>query len=201
MIERTNCRKDSVLAMAISAHTVANELRQRLGDVGNVKLHKLLYYCQGWHLAWTGQPLFREVIEAWSMGPVVAVVWRDEARGEVPSVFADDLTADMYLVIDYVVSRYGGYTGQQLVVMTHSERPWLVTWQSDDGQSDPIDLDQISDYFSGLDGEIRGDEVLSDEARAEARRAAVAMTHGPRDDIRDESEDLRRLARELVNAF
>jgi Protein of unknown function (DUF4065) len=56
----------------LSAHDVARELRQRLPYAGDVKIHKLAYYCQGWHVAWTGEPMFREAVEAWTNGPVVA---------------------------------------------------------------------------------------------------------------------------------
>ena len=53
----------------LSAHSVAVELRHRLPGVGVKKLHKLLYYCQGHHLATFGLPLFSESISAWDMGP------------------------------------------------------------------------------------------------------------------------------------
>jgi uncharacterized phage-associated protein len=29
-----------------------------------MRLQKLLYYCQGWHLAWYGRPLFEDRVEA-----------------------------------------------------------------------------------------------------------------------------------------
>lgn len=35
------------------------------------KLQSLVYFCQSWHLAMTGLPLFREPIEAWAVGPIV----------------------------------------------------------------------------------------------------------------------------------
>lgn len=35
------------------------------------RLQSLVYLSQGWHLAMTGLPLFREPIEAWAEGPVV----------------------------------------------------------------------------------------------------------------------------------
>ena len=60
---------------------VAAELRKRVIGVGDVKLHKLLFFVQGSHLAWEGTPAFRERSEAWDMGPVVAALWRDEKRG------------------------------------------------------------------------------------------------------------------------
>lgn len=35
-----------------------------------MKLQKLVYYCQAWHLAWEGRALFPEAIHAWASGPV-----------------------------------------------------------------------------------------------------------------------------------
>ena len=51
------------------AADVAAELRRRLPGIGAKKLHKLLYYCQGHHLADIRHPLFIESIAAWDMGP------------------------------------------------------------------------------------------------------------------------------------
>ncbi|HUZ03805.1 MAG TPA: type II toxin-antitoxin system antitoxin SocA domain-containing protein, partial [Acidobacteriaceae bacterium] len=39
--------------------------------ISNLKLQKLLYYAQAWHLALYGSPLFSDSIEAWVHGPVV----------------------------------------------------------------------------------------------------------------------------------
>jgi uncharacterized phage-associated protein len=64
--------------MVLSAHDVAEEVRRRAPGLGKVKLYKLLYYCQGHHLATFGAPLFHEQIGAWDMGPVVEGLWRDE---------------------------------------------------------------------------------------------------------------------------
>lgn len=68
--------------MTVSAHDVAAELRKRLPDAGVKKIHKLLYYCQGHHLAHFGVPLFREQIAAWDRGPVVVDLWREEKYNE-----------------------------------------------------------------------------------------------------------------------
>ncbi|MGQ0776145.1 MAG: hypothetical protein ACT4NY_17255 [Pseudonocardiales bacterium] len=45
--------------MTLSAHDVAAVLRDRLPGLGAKKLHKLLYYCQGHHLATFGEPRHR----------------------------------------------------------------------------------------------------------------------------------------------
>lgn len=54
-----------------TAHDVAATVLGNLGSVTAMKLEKLVYYCQGWHLAREGTLLFPEPIEAWREGPVV----------------------------------------------------------------------------------------------------------------------------------
>ena len=49
---------------------------QKHGDlITNLKLQKLLYFAQGWFLALYDTPLFKEEIQAWIHGPVVATVY------------------------------------------------------------------------------------------------------------------------------
>jgi uncharacterized phage-associated protein len=40
-----------------------------------LKLQKVLYFAQGWHLAYHDVPLFEDPIEAWKYGPVVSSVY------------------------------------------------------------------------------------------------------------------------------
>jgi uncharacterized phage-associated protein len=72
--------------MTVSAHDVAAVLRDRLPGLPVKKLHKLLYYCQGHHLAAFDEPLFAETISAWDMGPVVGSLWSRENSGDRPPV-------------------------------------------------------------------------------------------------------------------
>jgi len=116
-------------AMTVSAHDVAAVLRERLPGLGQVKLHKLLYYCQGHHLATFNEPLFRETVSAWDLGPVVGTLWRQEDQGE-PSPSRTDLDEAALNTIGYVLSRYGAASGTDLKHMTHAERPWLMADES-----------------------------------------------------------------------
>src|SRR5437773_7443863 len=109
--------------MALSAHDVAAALRERLPGLPTKKLHKLLYYCQGHHLAAFGEPLFFEAICAYDMGPVVVTVWKDEQHGDVPPDRAR-LSEAQLNTVGYVVSRYGALTGRELEILTHGETPW-----------------------------------------------------------------------------
>jgi hypothetical protein len=69
------------------------------------ELHKLLYYCQGHHLAATGEPLFSETISAWDMGPVVGTLWFTE-KDRGPSPTTTELTESQLNTVSYVLSRY-----------------------------------------------------------------------------------------------
>jgi len=99
--------------MTVSAHDIARELRARRPGLPAVKLHKLLYYCQGHHLATFGKPLFREAISAWDMGPVVTAVCKQDDTGTVPQT-RSELTEAHLNTIGYVLSRYGALSGRDL---------------------------------------------------------------------------------------
>ncbi len=110
--------------MSVSAHDVARELRARLPEgTGRAKVQKLLYYCQGWHLAHYGEPMFDERIEAWKEGPVVARLWADEEHAR-STPRPQDVGASHLDVLEYVLERYGSETGAQLIDRTHAEAPW-----------------------------------------------------------------------------
>lgn len=117
--------------MPVSARDIADEIRRRQPSIGIVKLHKLLYYVQGWHLAFTGKPAFNEHVEAWVNGPVVAELWKDE-KHDRPRPQQHDLDGDALAAIEFVLSRYGRFSGKDLIRLTHNEDPWREVSESDD---------------------------------------------------------------------
>ena len=166
-----------------SAHDVAAELRRRLPGVGVKKLHKLLYYCQGHHLAGTGGPLFGESISAWDMGPVVGALWRSEREEEAPTPGPPLSEAELNTV-GYVISRYGGLTGTDLERLTHHESPWVeADRRRDPGTSVRISHDSLRDFFRHQDRDDDQETPLPDVASvrswlagAENRTPADART-------------------------
>jgi uncharacterized phage-associated protein len=93
-----------------------------------MKLQKLVYYSQAWHLVWEDEPLFPERIEAWANGPVVPQLYREHrgrfsvrkwAKGEPAK-----LTGAERASIDTVVDFYGEKTPYWLSELTHREAPW-----------------------------------------------------------------------------
>ena len=103
------------------------------GDpISPLKLQKLLYYCQGFHIAAYDCPLFDEDIEAWEHGPVVVSVWykyREYGNRAIdpPSVVVTSLSEIQKRLIEKVYIAHGQYTAWKLRNLTHREAPWRQT--------------------------------------------------------------------------
>lgn len=111
-----------------SVHDVAAYVLEKSGTVTAVKLQKLVYYCQAWHLVWDERPLFKAKIEAWASGPVVRALYASHRQqynvSEIPSGDASKLTDSEKTTVDAVMGYYGDKTSQQLSDLTHLEAPW-----------------------------------------------------------------------------
>lgn len=133
----------------LSAHDVAAELRSRHPGMGTVKVHKLLYLCQGYHLATFGIPLFDETISAWDNGPVVGKLWWAEDRNITPPPATRPPTEAELNTVGYVLSRYGALSGRDLIRLTHSEDPWRrADEERSPGGTVPINIDWLQEYFT-----------------------------------------------------
>jgi uncharacterized phage-associated protein len=133
--------------MTVSAHDVAAVLRERLPDLPTLKLHKLLYYAQGFHLAAVGAPLFAEPVLAWDKGPVVGSLWQAERNVAAPPP-RRALTDGQLNIVDYVISRYGRLSGVDLMHTTHAEAPWRTANEGRPaGGSVQIRNEWMRDYF------------------------------------------------------
>ena len=101
--------------------------------ISNLKLQKLLYYCQGFHLAAYAAPQCNEDILAWENGPVVESIWRKYREHKKDAINTTYITMPTSLsetqekLIDSVYSAYGQYSGWKLRNMTHKEPPWVDT--------------------------------------------------------------------------
>lgn len=134
---------------------VAAALLIRTGLVTAMKLHKLVYYSQAWHLAFTGSPLFPEVIHAWARGPVVPELHRQHRRryrvADWPTGQPSRLSPVEKLTVGWVVDKYGGFSAEELSRMTEQEVPWVVARSSateGDRSSAPISHDQMRAYYA-----------------------------------------------------
>jgi uncharacterized phage-associated protein len=185
--------------MPVSARDVAAVLRKRLPGLPTKKLHKLLYYCQGHHLATFDQPLFSETISAWDMGPVVGTLWRQERlrrqeklrcqerQGQAPPT--DELDEAQLNTIGYVLSRYGALTGRDLETLTHREAPWQQAARGRrPGESARIEPEWIREYFRTSGSPEDAPDVRVDPAAVTRwlQHAGVRRTGPARPDNREE---------------
>lgn len=139
-----------------NAHDVAAYIARNCKDEGEldaIKLQKLVYYSQAWHLVAHDRPLFPEAIRAFKHGPVVGVLWHDhrgqrtvtaqnfvaKASGELSTLEAE--------VIDAVLGAYGSLSAWELVELTHRERPWVHAWDHCE-YDDRIPLDDIKRFYA-----------------------------------------------------
>lgn len=105
--------------------------RNRGEYLSNLKLQKLLYYTQAWHLALYDRPLFMEDFEAWVHGPVLPGQYRrfkhNTWRPIMDPIHGPPRTGAPYLDrhIIQILDIFGTETASALELMTHREFPWI----------------------------------------------------------------------------
>jgi uncharacterized phage-associated protein len=141
----------SLTAQEVADYFLAS-VDSEVGDnLSNLKLQKLLYYAQGFHLALHGTPLFGDPIQAWAHGPVVPSVYhRYKAHGSGaipgPSSFDPDrYDGEVRSLLDEILQVYGQFSAWKLRDMTHVEPPWAET-----ELNRVISHDAMRDYFQTL---------------------------------------------------
>jgi uncharacterized phage-associated protein len=99
-------------------------------DVSNMKLQKLIYYAQAFHLALFDKPLFNEEFEAWMHGPVCPAIYREyKSYGSAPIPANSDIELNMFSdeqleLLEEVYDVFGQFSAWKLRNMTHEESPW-----------------------------------------------------------------------------
>ena len=141
--------------MANMRDIAAYILRQR-GGMTAMKLQKLVYYSQAWHLVWAEKPLFESRIEAWANGPVTPELYSlhrgnfhvTEIEGN-PAALSESERAS----VDGVLEFYGDLGAHQLSELTHQEAPWKDARKGlDPGQRSNAEISEAAmfEYYDSL---------------------------------------------------
>lgn len=139
--------------MKHKAKDIANHLLflsdYEIGElISNLKLQKLLYYVQGFHLALYDKPIFKESIIKWQYGPVVIEVYqefRDYGPGAIKKPKKEELvplSKSERELINEVYKIYGQFSATKLMEMTHREKPWQEV-----GMNCVIKKDTMKSFF------------------------------------------------------
>jgi uncharacterized phage-associated protein len=136
---------------------VAQYILQRKGEMTAMKLQKLVYYSQAWHIAWSDETLFRERIEAWADGPVCPDLYQlHRGHFRLANIEGGDpsrLSEDERDSIDRVLTYYGEKSPQWLSDLTHMEDPWMEAREGvpDRARSqNEITPESLGRYYSSL---------------------------------------------------
>lgn len=142
-------------------------LRRALDDgdlITNLKMQKLIYYAYCWVLTLNNARLFKERMQAWPNGPVLASLYKllnKYGSSPISSNFVasvslermEKLDQEVLYTLKTVYEAYVPKAAYELVALTHNESPWKnaregmsVTERSNKELSD----EDIINYFSKL---------------------------------------------------
>lgn len=140
-----------------TVHDVAAYILKKQGPLSAMKLQKLVYYSQAWSLVWDDAPLFRERIEAWANGPVVAALYQKHRKQFLLTDWSygdpDALKPKQRETVDAVLKFYGDKSPQWLSDLTHIERPWREARAGvapGERSANEITLASMAEYYSSL---------------------------------------------------
>jgi len=125
------------------------------GDlVTNLRLQKLIYFSQAWHLAIYSKPLFADPIEAWVNGPVQSDVYARFAAFGYKSIEQDttnwDVPKKITSHIAEVMAAYGHMSAYDLERLARNELPWNDAREGllpDESSTKPIDNESMRRFY------------------------------------------------------
>ncbi len=140
----------------VAAHEILRQNKSAGRTTTPLQLIKLAYLAHGWHLAFYGEPLFKDNVEAWEYGPVFPHLYREVRHfrnGPIDTELFADVVEEAEIsdkaarhVINEVMKIYGEYTAGQLIGITHREgTPWHKT-----PKDDVIDNALIQKHFEEI---------------------------------------------------
>ena len=140
-----------------SANSVIAAIAARRPGLRPAKQHLLLFFGQGHHLAWAGEPLFSEDLYATDHGVAAGTTDAEAAP----------ITSEAQLgTISNVIIRYSGLSPADLRTLVQASRPWQLARAGDDAR---IEWAWLTEWFRRPDEtDDPDDERPSRAERAEA---------------------------------
>lgn len=144
--------------------------------VSNLKLQKLLYYIQAWHMVYFDKhTFFKEQPEAWVNGPVyrdIYTKYKDYGYMPITPGFEKSLEEDYTVLLERLgiseeqrkfleslFSYYGKMSAEELAVRTHVERPWnnaRAGLGPIDSSDRPITHESMYNYYISTTSQNKG---------------------------------------------
>lgn len=142
---------------------VLSKIDFEAGDsISPLKLQKLLYYLQAWHLTIFDERIIDEDFEAWAHGPVLRSVYKrfagfhymnEPINLENQNLSVPNINEESINLLNEVFSIYGNKSASYLEKLTHSEEPWKEARGNIDEFercTNIISNETIKQYYSSL---------------------------------------------------
>ncbi len=157
--------QDSVTldALQVASWFVPSINRDDGDTLSHLKLQKLIYYYQSWHVSIFNKPLFDEPIQAWCHGPVVPSIYyqyekyKNEAIPDSLNSSKDDFkvkpTDNQRSLMELILNHYGELSASHLSDLTHKEQPWLNArgnLGTKERSQEVISMSSIINYYGDL---------------------------------------------------
>lgn len=126
---------------SVDAKILSEYIFERGGKMSHLKLQKLLYYVQAFHLAYFDQPIIEDDFQAWLHGPVCRPVFErfrhqsllytefafypppgEKRPSELLPPMIDEEQIDL---VNQVADGYAQLSAKQLEELTHGDAPWM----------------------------------------------------------------------------
>lgn len=131
--------KEHVTFKEIDSVVLANYILKHYGPMSHLKLQKLLFYCDAYHLAYFDKQLIEDRFEAWVHGPVSrkvyknlcdkSILYADLAYSPLEGIDEDaefaNLSSDQKEFLTSVLDDLHSWKGWELEAATHKEDPWI----------------------------------------------------------------------------
>ncbi|MEC4559245.1 MAG: type II toxin-antitoxin system antitoxin SocA domain-containing protein ['Conium maculatum' witches'-broom phytoplasma] len=144
----------------INVFDVANYIIKNNPNITtHMKLHKMIYYAYAKYLInHYPIPLFPEKIAAWLHGPVINKLYpvfktflAQPINILSPKGDINKITPEIKTILDFIIQKYGSFTGGELREKTHQEKPFLEAYQTTHWVKNIITKKNIYDYFKDKD--------------------------------------------------
>lgn len=107
------------------ASYIADRYQKDFGEkIGEMKLHKLLYFTQRESLIRKGEPMFEEQFLAWRYGPVMVLIRNAYANDQLKDWPSDEFVEKYKDVFDFVFLNYAPKDAWSLSYLSHAEISW-----------------------------------------------------------------------------
>ena len=136
-----------------------------ISDMSPLKMQKLVYCLNGWHLATRAAPVVGELFEAWPYGPVLSSLYHefkkfganpiqayaseiDPRTGQYRPLMVTPDDKSFFAIFDPVWNRYKNKSGLELSALTHAPgTPWTLARNRSDNY---LSNDEITKHYRDL---------------------------------------------------